>query len=57
MLEITKKFGLIMSCATCDKCGTGVTWHRIVSISRMEYIMRNKYRWKMGKQHLCEKCK
>jgi len=56
MLKIEKVNGKVTSYIGCDICRKGWKWESNVSITRMERIARDKG-WKMGKTHICEKCK
>ena len=56
MLKILKVDGKTKSQAGCDECLTGFEWEANISLSRMEYLLRQKG-WSVGKKHICQNCK
>jgi hypothetical protein len=57
MLSIKKRNGNTYCQAVCDKCGYIVDWSGFVGFSWMEKRLREYHKWRVGKEHLCEKCK
>ena len=57
MIEIEKDGNAVRSRATCDKCGNGYKWDKLIGVTKIERILRKEHSWSFGKEHICGECK
>lgn len=56
MIDIMISRGKEKTCLFCDKCGDRYRWDEVLS-KKVIYSIARRAGWRMGKMHLCNKCR